>query len=622
MRRKQIISPEKPVENRVEYRFKLLFLPFLSCCLAIAILYSFVSSIVILMFVSPILLSVISSISVCLVVIIIETLLPIYLIRISDQIITPTGISGLDFWQHRIELNWQEIASIKPYQVLGMRHLSIKTTSGKNIQLAIRFYDTVRLLDRVRELAGSEHILVRALEKELSRPRHELKKLWGGIIGSIALTICIYLIGGNMYAAEQEKPLEQEIATYVRQHPKTAPNQSAIELQSLMTKLGLSVEVFGDGSEVKVKPEKSAIAEWKEIEPTFRQYLDKQQQTQASIEPIPAKLATYLKTHQADLEAIETHLIGNSIPEWGSDLGWIQQVDWKAANYSSKWMNSLQLLNVENLIIINIFDKQQLANVEISRDLAAIEKIQQSFQQQPSLIEQLFARIEERRIAKLVRQVERIPSEWGDNLFSSDRHQQMRNAVVKQSLTNVRGFQSADIFDRLSIDTQSPLRFIPGYYALARPQIRLATIDWYNSVQQDLAYWERQNICLTTGNSGVKSISIPGIDLFLNSSHLSSQYLKVLKPEVFWELTTSVRKVKAKLAAGQKIDLVASEFNLPSQVCPGEKWTAKVAGGSVQIEFSHPPDWNALGVHPTDIDPLAYTIKPIDLIQKSPKQAV
>jgi hypothetical protein len=43
-----------------------------------------------------------------------------------------------------------------------------------------------------------------------------------------------------------------------------------------MTKLGLSVKEFGDGSQVKVKPEPAKITEWKAIESKFDEYLTKQ----------------------------------------------------------------------------------------------------------------------------------------------------------------------------------------------------------------------------------------------------------------------------------------------------------------------------------------------------------
>jgi hypothetical protein len=496
-----------------------------------------------------------------------------------------------------------------------MRCLSIKTAGGKNIQFPTRMYQTSQLLDRVRELAGSEHILVRALEKELSRPRRELTKLWCWTIGSIALTMSIYLIGGNMYAAEQEKPLEIAIATYVRQHPKTPPNQSAIELQTLMSKLGLSVEAFGDGSEAKVKPDKAAIAEWKAIESTFKKYLDKQLKTKEFIEPFSDELANYLKKHKTDIETIETHLIDNPVPQWGSDIGWIEKSNPKAGDSPySTGINGFNLWYMENLMILNILDRQSLPNADISRDLAAIEKIQQSFQSQPSLVSQLVARIGERRISDLVRRVDRIPMGWGNNLFSIDRHSPMYSAVANYSMHINRMLQNETIFSQILINQKSPLRFIPGYYQLARPHIRLGVVTRHREVLQGLDYWSKQNICRTNGQVGVSPISISGIDDYDTSTpYLASQYQKVLRSDLRWEATSAIRQVKAKFATGQNVDRVAKEFNIPSQVCPGEQWTAKATDGAVAIEFSHPPDWKALGVNnPIDIEPMTYKIKPID----------
>ena len=391
MRRKKLIFPEQPTQDGIKSRFKLLFLPYVSYLTAATILTFFICAFIALIrgtITKHIILDLIFWLSY---IVFVPSVLTYLLKKIADTILYSEGMSGLNIWGGRKHTGWQEITLIKPYQILGMRCLSIETASGENIQFPTRLYETAKILDRVRELAGEEHILVRALEKELSRPRYELTKLWTGVIGTIALTVSIYLIGGNMYAAEQEKPLEQAIATYVRQHPKTAPNQSAIELQALITKLGLSVEAFGDGSEVKVKPDKAAIAEWNAIEPVFKKYLDKQQKSKESIEPISANLENYLKTHQADIEAIENYLVDNPIPQWGSDSGWVEKSDPKAGDSPfSKWINGFHLLNTQNILIVNILDKQRSATIDISRNLAAIERIQQSFQAQPSLVGQLY----------------------------------------------------------------------------------------------------------------------------------------------------------------------------------------------------------------------------------------
>jgi hypothetical protein len=615
MRRKKLISPEKPIQESIEYRFKILFLPSLSYVLAVTVLGSFLAGIFIVVQNEPIIKAIIAIILISLCLLILELLMLWYMVKKYDLIMNTKNISGVGFWYYRQCISWQNITLVKHHRLLGLRCLDIRTADGKNILMSPCYYRTDRILDRVRELAGAEHILVRALEKELSRPRYELTKIWCWTIGSIALTIGIYLISGNMYAAAQEKPLEREITSYVNQHPKTAPNQSAIDLQALMTKFGLSVDAFGDGSEVKVKPDKAAIAEWKAIEPIFNKYLDKQKISKESIEPVPENLTAYLKHHQADINAIETHLINSPVPEWGSDSAWIEKRDPNAGDspISLQWMKKWHLYNIENLIIVNIIDKQKTPGTEILRDLVAIDKIQQSLQAQPSLGGQIFSLIAEHQIAKVVKHIDTIPLGWGNNLFSLERHKQMRNAIVRQSLITVRVYQSSPVFERLLNNTQSPLRFIPGFYMLARPQIRLNTIDWYRDIQQGLVYWEKQNICHAHRRFGARSKTILGIEGYVHSSdYLLSEYIQVLRQDLHWELTTSIRQVKAKLAAEKKADLVAKDFNIASKVCPGERWNVKVTDGAVSIEFSHPPDWKALGINnPVDIETLTYKIRPI-----------
>jgi hypothetical protein len=617
MRRKNTISPEKPQQDSIEYRFKQLLLPNISYALSVTILGGFIFGIFAALNTKSIAEAIVTLIGFSLLLLIAEPLGVWFALRDLDIVINAKNISAVDYWYRRKCIGWKEITLIKQSQLLGIRYLSIKTADGRSIQIASHFYNSSELLDRVRELAGEDHILVRALEKELSRPRYELTKVWCWVIGSIALTMSIYLIGGNMYAAEQEKPLEQAIASYVRQHPKTAPNQSAIDLQSLMAKLGQSVEVFGDGSEVKVKPDKKAIAEWKELQDMLAKYLLKElKKIEGSIEPPPDKIASYLKTHQAYIEAIETHLINNPIPEWGSDSGWVEKSDPKAGDspLQSKSMAYIPLGTIHNLIVVNTLYKQ-LSKVDISSNLAAIEKIQQSFQSQPSLLGQLISRIGEDRILNLARRLDKVPTGWGENLFSRDRRTQMISAIENESMSNTRMFQSSSLLDRILIDFKNPLRFVPGYSQLARPRIRLAALDRHREVEKGLAYWSDLNICRTDGKSNIKLT--PGLEDYNYLSpttplDLTNQYPKLLRKDLSWELTTSVRQVKAKLAAGEKLDRVAKEFNLPSQVCPGENWTAKAKDGAVSIEFSHPPDWKALGVKPDRIEPLTYKIKPVD----------
>lgn len=621
MRRKKLISPEQSVTDPIEYRYKLLFLPYLSYAISATVLGTFVGILLTFIILESTSIAILISTSFFLFLLLLELLVVWFAVKKTDLMMTAENISAVDIWYRRRSIGWQEITFLQHRHLFGIRYLYIKTADDKSAIILTRFYQTDRLLDRIRELAGAEHILVRALEKELSRPRRELTKVWGWVIGSIAVTMSIYLIGGNTYAAEREKPLQQAIATHISQYPPTAPNQSAIELQALMTKLGISVNVFGDGSKVKTIPTTAAIDEWGKIQTELYTFVNEQlAKTEDSIDPIPGKIATYIKNHQADLDAISTHLANNQTPEWGNDT-WLSQRDPKADDSPlfSQLPNFLSINNLKNLAIANLLDKQQQPNADFTKDLITIKKLQQSTHPQQSLVGQLTSVVGGNNISKLVRRIDspqpklndRLPKGWGDNLFGKERHRYMMGAIENESIGTNKFLINPALLDRLFVLYDNPLRFIPGLSTILQPRFRLIAVDRHQEISKGVDYWSKQNICRTDGNSGVKS-NISTIEYTIDPVLLTNQYSKVLKQDLLWELTTSVRQVKAKLAAGKKVDLVAKDFNFQSKVCPGEQWTATSANGSVNITFSHPPNWNALGIRNAKAsESLTYSVKSI-----------
>jgi hypothetical protein len=657
-------------ENREQYRFKALFLPCLSYFMGLMMLMIFWSQIMALVS------SGVDSISrysfilfltLALVQILIFPLLgTVLLARKLNIMLATAGIylrTATAFQQY---INWQDITSVKSSYSLGLRELSIETVDGKKARFTLCFYDITQILDRTRELAGADHILVRALEKETSRPRHDLRIYWGWIFGLSGLILSIWLIGGNIYAAAQEQPLEQAIVNYTKQHPKTAPNQSAIELQSLMTKLGLSVKEFGDGSQVK--PEPARVTEWKEIEPKFHKYLTEQlESTEDSIKPLSSELATYLKTHQTDIDAIETHLINQPIPQWGMDSNWLANGDLTAGDSPTSKLTSLDLTNIdiqqqittsvqdslydsvpgsneksrtimrrdkenillselrgfdlssiENLLLAKVIAQQQLPNPDISRNLEAINKIQQSMQTQSSLVGQVLSRIGERKIAGLVQHLDKIPTGWGNNLFGRERYQKMATAIEGESLNTSKIFQSQDMFNQLFIPKSNPLQSIPGYYQLSQPRIRLGAIDRDRRIKAGISYWQKQNICRATemDMNMLFSLSLIGRDYQIDPlKKMLYQYPRVVVNDLMWEASTNIRQIKAKLATGQTADLVAKEFKVQSQVCAGEQWTATATDGAVTLAISRLSDLGAvMYIDGSNLIKPTYKIKPIDRV--------
>jgi hypothetical protein len=88
--------------------------------------------------------------------------------------------------------------------------------------------------------------------------------------------------------------------------------------------------------------------------------------------------------------------------------------------------------------------------------------------------------------------------------------------------------------------------------------------------------------------------------------------------DLMWEASTNIRKIKAKLATGQKVDLVAKESKVQSQVCAGEQWTATATDGAVMLAFSHLSDLRAvLYIDGSNLIKSTYKIKPLDKIEGS-----
>ena len=419
-----------------------------------------------------------------------------------------------------------------------------------------------------------------------------------------AIVILVWLIGGNLVASSQEQTLNKDIAAFVGQHPTTPPNQSAIDLQSAISKLGLSVANYGDGSKVKVSPTPAAIGEWKSIEPILDKYVDDRLDKNLSA-PLPAKVATYLTTHQADIEAIKGQLIDRDIPEWGSDTGWIDRSDLQAGDsLAVPWMQSLELLRIQKLLFAAQWDKQRSSTPNIARDLQAIDRLNRSLQSQTLIVGQLVDLIITGKTNKLIRLLDSLPSGWEQTIDRPERAKMMRIALNHESMIGVRMLQDPKMFE-MDMGNIFPYALFARYHHLAQPYNRLLAVNYYQTMQQQLAYWEKQNICRTDGKDGIKDTMIANA-----TSQLARQHPKVIVSNLDRELTIGVRKIKSQLQSGGAIEKVANEFSLASQTCPGEKWTARVKDGSIAISFSHPPNWEALGMKiQANLDRLTYKIQ-------------
>jgi hypothetical protein len=529
-----------------------------------------------------------------------------FLIRKFHFIITPKEILGFDSWGSPKCLSWQEITSVKLDKVIGVRNLVIQRSNAESIYLPSYFHDLSKILNCVRQYASADHPLALALEKEISRPQQRPHRMAWRMIMAIVLLISTWLIGGNLLANQLGKPLTQAIINYQIRYATVAPNDSAVQLQALMTKLGLSVEYFHDGNQVKTQPTKAAVNEWKAIDKILDKYLrqnsTKFKGNQGSQEVLPKKLADFLAKHQPDLEAINNHLVKNSIPQWGKST-------------KNDKLNYKALDNIQSLDIANMIGKFGNSSQGTNQDLEALNKLNQSLQRSLSLKSQYASRRGERRIAKLVLIKKEILNTWGNNLFQSTRYQQMHDLIQDMSTDISAVLQKPaeleEIFNDLKLSFW-PLR----YHHLISPYLRIAAVDYYDKSQQRLSYWTQQNICHinenpSTSNSLLISKALPSSKWNDLLEDHNREYTLVAISDLYWELTNGVRQIRSQLAMGKTDTEIVGEFIRPSKICSGEQWVAKAENGFITLSLSRPFNWQALGIDPSKdsgFEPLTYTV--------------
>jgi hypothetical protein len=481
MHQQRRISPQQPALDRLTYRFKPSFLAILSLDAAIVTCTVFVVEII-----NPAKLSTTPIqnlpilITFVLFLIIALSFLAAYLTLklIANITICPAGINGRNSLSCSIYVDWQDISSVKTCYLFRIRYLSIRSIVNKKRSIGIDSlaYNIPKILDRVREYAGDDHPLTIALEKEISLPRQNpAKMLWRIIIG-IVIILSIWLIGGNLYADYREKPLNEAIANYVHQHPKTPPNQAAIDLQAAMAKLGISVGGFGDGSKALVEPDKLAAQEWKTIEPILDEYVIKQipGKTENLLLPSSGKLPEYLKSHQAQITSIQNRLASGNLPNWGNDSGWIEGRNPKIEDgLYIKNPYYFGVLRLSRLLIANIIEQQQPSNRDILQKSEIVKNLSRSLQQQTTLIEQEIALTSEKEINRLFWHLPLASVAWQESLPGRERSELMRVATEHDLLSEVRVIQEPRALERgiaiFGNKYKLPFTFILRYYNLLRP---------------------------------------------------------------------------------------------------------------------------------------------------------
>ncbi len=457
---------------------------------------------------------------------------------------------------------------------------------------------------------------------------NKISKLFGHLRGSYPFLLFanILIIGSllswllltNLYlSSHQEKVIRHEWAELVDALPKKS-NASAIELESLLARLGL-----GTNSLSEVSPKVEAVkqgnsSEWQMITENIKDYISTQEQkADDDIDPIPDRLKNYLAQHDNQVKLIVNHLNSSELPVWG--ITYLSKD--KLPDFSIALPSFLDLANFQRLLILSAINQSQVGQYESAMNtLSASLKFATALAQRPELISQLVAVISINTHSKNIIKLDHLNSAWADSIRIPNFQSSMAMSLKPEAFSLVGTF-SEDTISSLasSIFTEDADSFTAPFETLQslfqKPFFRLASINYFREMVQFIEKIESippQEFC-TLDNDNFNALrinSIPWNPLIQSHQPYFNQFLKSNKALLRWELAKKIIQIKEKTLQVGNLPNYIPGIEI-SQACPDLLWDYRVTyDGEMSISLSQIPEW--LEISENEL-PLSYSLRIEDI---------
>jgi hypothetical protein len=433
------------------------------------------------------------------------------------------------------------------------------------------------------------------------------------IIGSLLS----WLLLTNLYlSSHQEKVIRHEWAELVDALPKKS-NASAIELESLLARLGL-----GTNSLSEVSPKVEAVKQgnssaWQMITENINDYISTQEQkADDDIDPIPDRLKNYLAQHDNQIKLIVNHLNSSELPVWG--ITYLSKD--KLPDFSIALPSFLNLVNFQRLLILSAINQSQVGQYESAMNtLSASLKFATALAQRPELISQLVAVIGINTHSKNIIKLDHLNSAWADSIRIPNFQNSMATSLKPEAFSHVGTFSEDTISSLTSIFTEdeddpftAPFETLQQLFQ--KPFFRLASI---NSFWEMVQFIEKiksippQEFCTLDNNLNALRInSIPWNPLIQSYQPYFNQFFKSNKALLRWELAKKIIQIKEKTLQVGNLPNYIPGIEI-SQACPELLWDYRVTyDGEMSISLSQVPEW--LEISENEL-PLSYSLRIEDI---------
>lgn len=433
--------------------------------------------------------------------------------------------------------------------------------------------------------------------------RNFLKLFLLVVNGLMVSLLVLWLVGGNLLAAQLEKPINQGLADFIHRFPKTEANNSALKLQQLTAQQGLGTLWVTQEASKRFPTSEKNRQSFEKIRKELAQYLENQLENSTNqVEVPPESLRRYLASQSANLAAIRTHILNSEMPRWTLDVS-----QW---NFSYPLPSLLGMVNLQKVFALDMLEKTRLGETkEVLDTLEVAWKLNQSAREYPSLIGSLVSIIVDNYLVGVIRKIKGIPTDWQariTRLVKEDYPQSFSTSLMGHFLTTTRSLSTYPLWKWTDAP---PPPFAKVLDALQRPYLRFSVVDSWWKETRGLHKLPKQNFCNFDSETFKQNhqLSTAWWNIF-GQEPTWNQWLKLWRKLIEWELTQKVLQVK---------EIAAKQGSWPQQVpgievsvCGERKWIYQVApDGTMSLSYSQQPSWWPKQKQGTLILPLSYSAK-------------
>jgi hypothetical protein len=419
--------------------------------------------------------------------------------------------------------------------------------------------------------------------------------------GSVASLLTLWLIGGNLLAAQREKTTQKAWTEFTQEFPEKSSNASAKELDRLVAKLGLPPLVVQEGSFLTASLHPAEEKKFR----NFAEYLNEQiAKPNNSIDAPTPDLKQYYDKRIETIAAMRQYLLRETSPQW-------EQKEPK------RYLSTNQITSYVNLIYFNhLLTFDALQNIGEGQSQTAYDsmkaswKLSQSLYDRPDSISHLVAKITETYRIGVLRKIDGLPSEWQTELKSANAGKQLLKALKLDS------FQISELYLQNFSRWNDPFEGAVGYplagkgsdsisarssQFLLNPYFRFAALDYQANIQPVLTKLPTKSLCafspeaIAETNNASASWWNPmrwHSNTYENMTSVMMNYWLIVKqPDIHWELTEKLQQVKQIARQTGKLPRQIPGFE-PSSLCPELRWTYRLSGqGEAEIALEKNPSW-------------------------------